>query len=59
MSITRFEVKCIKCQKPSIFTDVFDVKQSNWNILGWNMNSGYPICICDKCEKINKNKNKS
>ena len=46
----RYHIKCIECGKVGVFGDVKDIIQSKWKILAWNVKSGDPKALCDKCE---------
>lgn len=48
--IKRFKVKCIECGKVETFEDEIAIKYVKWKILAWKVDTGDPICLCDKCE---------
>ena len=57
--IKRLKCKCIECNKSDTFEDDVDIRRTKWTILAWNVATGEPICLCDKCEwkPVGKNEN--
>lgn len=46
----KYHIKCIQCDKPEVFGDEIDIRQAKWRIIAWNVKSGDPKCVCNKCE---------
>ena len=43
------ELRCALCDEKKRFVDAKDVTFRQWNIIGWNVNSGNPIVSCTEC----------
>jgi hypothetical protein len=50
MARDTWKVKCVECYAENTFSDSKDVTFAHWQIFGWNVGTGEPICICNKCE---------
>lgn len=46
----RLKIKCVECNKSELFEDEVDIRHAKWKILAWNVATGDPVCLCDKCE---------
>lgn len=43
-------IKCDLCGAQQKFKDEKDIRYAKWKILAWIVNTGEPLCLCDKCE---------
>lgn len=48
--VKKWTVECVGCGKKDNFGNEKDIVQLRWKILGWNIGTNTPICVCDKCE---------
>ncbi len=47
---SRYRIKCLECGKSGIFIDAKDLTQAKWRILAWDVKTGDPKAVCEKCE---------
>lgn len=52
----RWRIECLVCGNKKSFHDSKDILYSKWKILAWDINDNVPICTCEKCEYIKKDK---
>lgn len=50
MASSKWTLECAKCGEKNTFGDAKDVQFARWSILAWNMKTGEPVVICNKCE---------
>jgi hypothetical protein len=43
-------IECLVCGKKENFADIQDIAQSKWQIVGWNVKTADPKCVCNHCE---------
>lgn len=46
----QWNIECSNCKKTDKFEDSRAIEMSKWIILAWDIKSGYPVCLCDKCK---------
>jgi len=48
----KWKIPCIICGKKECFNDPEDITFAKWKILGWDIGSNTPVCVCNKCEYV-------
>jgi hypothetical protein len=50
-------IECNECGTKESFEDSKAITYARWKIIAWNVKTGDPKCVCNKCEYKKPKKN--
>jgi hypothetical protein len=51
MALSKWNIQCCECNEKHTFIDAKDITFAHWKIIGWKIESGEPVCVCEGCER--------